>query len=126
MARKWTIGSYSKFVAKLRKEDRRLTKNQARRVYHSMKRKLGRNVFAADIDRHPNFKNEATENVMGDRRIAESVIQDLIVGEKRSLQNLVHKHYGEPGYDFNLERNEILKVSINTTKTRKKFSVRIS
>lgn len=122
---KWTVGSYNRFIKELRKQDRRLTKNQARRVYHSMKKRLGRNVFASDLNKHPKYKSEAIENVTGESRIAESVIQDLIVGQQRSLQVLVHKHYGEPGFNFDLERNEILKVSINTTKTRKKFSVRI-
>lgn len=43
---------------------------------------------------------------------------------KPKLQATFERHYGESGFNFELE-NEILKVSISTKKTRgKKFSVR--
>lgn len=52
-------------------------------------------------------------------------IEELLNQQSRSLQNLYHRHKDAAGFDFALSRSLILKVSISTAKTRKKFSVRL-
>ena len=123
---KWTIGSYSRFIKTIRKQDGRLTVPQARLVYKQMRSELGRPVFAGDVKKHPRIRNIAIGGVLEEGDKAQLVLWHFI--ERRdqrseALEILFQRHYGQEGYSFDLDNN-ILKVSISTTKTRKKFSVR--
>ena len=120
---KWTIRSYNLFIKTARQ--RGLSLGQARTAYKKMRGKLGRPVFAADIAKSKKEFVESKKDIVGEQILAEKLVEDLIEDTPENIQTLFDRHYAEPGYRFEVER-EILKISISTTKTRKKFSVRLN
>lgn len=124
--RRWSIKSYNRFIREAKKKG--LATEQARIAYRQMKGRLGREVYAADIYDHKRIWGDSFRELAGEREQAANILdwmeaQDVELSPQ--VESLLYRHADEKGYRFELEGEGILKVSISTVKTKKKFSVRL-
>lgn len=113
---------YFAFIKEVK--SRNVTHKKSIEIYHLAKEKLGKIPTRNDFE----FIDKLIEKgrgVLSEQEKIQRFIDALEeTSEKGKLQTTFKRHYGESGFNFDLE-NEILKVSISTKKTRgKKFSVR--
>lgn len=127
MKRRWSIRSYNRFIKEAKKKG--LPIEQARIAYRQMKGRLGREVYAKDIYDHKRIWGDSFRELAGEREQAKNILDFLEEHDDIELpaqvENLLYRHADEKGFSFELEGEGILKVSISTVKTKKKFSVRL-
>jgi hypothetical protein len=116
--KKGSIKNYNQFIKTTKKSG--VTHRQAQLIYRQMQGEMGgKPVFASDIKKHPTIFKKAKFRIVKEGESAKYI--QAVLGETH-----LYKYHYDNRFKFDhVEGTNIVKVSINTTKTRKKFSVRI-